>query len=889
MSKKRNRGKGPAEEKLLERAQRELARGNSRQALKDARVCFRTAATDEHRQFLERAYVARIEDQQKAGFHDQARVTWDELQKLGVTVPEVQQKLPRLQILLGAGSSPQSAQPTAILETNPELLSLLADQAVLHPERATAVSADMRQEAAAVRAALQAIERGDEAVATEQLNGIARQSPLAEWKLFARGLSAHYAGQPDRRQANWERLDPQRAAQRIAQTLLVFSGEVPAEQAPPLVAQGVRRLKYALQGSSVSEQIRLLADHAKADRGRDLLLVFRSLRQRFGQSDPVVIEKITDLLWKRAVREGSHRDLDALTKAAPAPALDPHWHRASALLAGETERFDMQVFEDAWKRFIPDLQQSGVLGEQERAIAVALVYRHVALEFVQHAQALSAEGFRFSWSPPNPGHLKTIRNQAVHYYRESLKHCPRLRSAYGELVDLHLDMEQPAQAAKVYEGLLAHFPDDYDTLAWLANHYLDADEPAKGRPHVAAAQRVKPRDPRTLRMVWNQQLLVARHATRKRKFDEARQALDVAAAVITLDTTEPYWLDGLRAAVEYKAGNPEAAQQHLNAALVHFHEPTTIWLMMSSCAVRYGLAKPLKKEFDTKLKAAIGSSEPRSQTAGRMAKFLLPSVVRETKASKYVGLVTHQRLVLTYLQRCRNVSWVVEDLRSVCEFLGCIEGWRNQSLLREFVRRGLLLFPQDPCFHFWSGELEVRKGPYACNAEQARRHLERALELHKAGGVPLSEDLVRRAKHALTLLEGATSFLDGMCSLGEDDEDEFDDDEDDEDEFDDDEDAFGTSPFPGGQLPPNMSEADLRRMLPPQLFAAFQAECDKFGMSVQEAIARFTRRGGEADETHEAKPEAKETQAYDEWADAPDWLQPPPGRSQKKSTAGRRR
>ena len=75
-------------------------------------------------------------------------------------------------------------------EARERLARQAADQAVLHPERAAEAPPEVRDGAATVRAALEALQAGDEAKALEALRDVARSSPFADWKLFVRGLAA---------------------------------------------------------------------------------------------------------------------------------------------------------------------------------------------------------------------------------------------------------------------------------------------------------------------------------------------------------------------------------------------------------------------------------------------------------------------------------------------------------------------------------------------------------------------------------------------------------------------------------------------------------------------------------------------------------------------------
>ena len=80
MSKKHKRkggGQRDFADVLLQQVRRELDKGNSRQALKDAKVLFRRDAQEVYREILEEAYVARAQQLQQTGLPEQARDVYD--------------------------------------------------------------------------------------------------------------------------------------------------------------------------------------------------------------------------------------------------------------------------------------------------------------------------------------------------------------------------------------------------------------------------------------------------------------------------------------------------------------------------------------------------------------------------------------------------------------------------------------------------------------------------------------------------------------------------------------------------------------------------------------------------------------------------------------------
>ncbi len=70
-------------------------------ALKNAKLCFRQDPSHDHRQILERSWLARGLQLARAGLQMEGRAAAQELLALGVSLPDVQQGLPELLLAVG--------------------------------------------------------------------------------------------------------------------------------------------------------------------------------------------------------------------------------------------------------------------------------------------------------------------------------------------------------------------------------------------------------------------------------------------------------------------------------------------------------------------------------------------------------------------------------------------------------------------------------------------------------------------------------------------------------------------------------------------------------------------------------------------------------------------
>jgi len=131
-------------------------------------------------------------------------------------------------------------------------------------------------------------------------------------------------------------------------------------------------------------------------------------------------------------------------------------------------------------------------------------------------------------------------------------------------------------------------------------------------------------------------------------------------------------------------------------------------------------------------------------------------------------------------------------------------------ILPTLLDAGRRQFPQNPRFHLWSAELEMRRGPWFCHRGKATGHFRKVIEL--VGAHPSTaasgpyQDLVDAARRGLSLLNAETGLaMPWLDDEVDEDDDEFRDDGFDNDEFDngrfedeDDDDQSGRAPFGRG-------------------------------------------------------------------------------------------
>lgn len=826
MSRKRKQAnRSSATEDLRKQTRRHLERGDGKSALKSAQQACRKEKSAEHRELLERAYVARVEQLVARKSFDDARRILSELEDLKPTLAEVREQIPKLK--LSAGDFDDDA--TTLLDDDPSILNELVDRAVRDSRVALPAQGDAREHVSRIRDALAAIESGNDDQAAELLKDVPRTSPASDWKLFVRGLTAFYDYDRERMQANWRRLDPDRTAVSIARKLVALARESwqgddePPPAFAPVEGNGSGNpLPVRLQNDPVPALLREIAEHWRSEDWTEFFRSFGKLRQRYYKSHQNLVDQIVDVVWKRAVRDGEENLLTRLQQKAPAPALDPRWNRAKAMLSGNPEFADFDIANECWTAYAEDLKTVAKLSEEERSVAQGLVFRHLARITLDVAE-MSEEGDFFY--EPDPEEARAFRRDAARHYRESIERCPDLVEAYRGLAELHESEEEPKKAAAVLKRLVKQKPDDFETHVWLANHFQGEDDPAAAAPHVEAAARLKGRDPQIENLRWSQQVATLRRFTIKRKFDDARDAWEELVAMAP-EHFPRYSLDVLRAGIEFKEKNLEAAEEHLQSALGRIEEPTAVWMNMSCVAARFRVQREFKKRFDDEFKSAI-EKKPTSATAGRLAGFLVGLKVSQVN---YTGRATQERLTLKYLKRATNVKWDPEDLERVCTFLRALP--RQRWLFNKLSEVGYKKFSDEPYFVMCAAESAMGTSPFSCDFEEAEFLLNRVIELTENATSPRDQHFAESARQQLAILRDFEERMPfGFSRRGQFTEDW---DDEDEDEWDDQDSSAG-----GGfldSIPPAELIARMREELPPELVKQLEKASRMMGVPLEKMM-----------------------------------------------------
>ena len=584
-------------------AQRAMEKQDFKEALKNAKLCFRQDPSREHRQILERSWLKRGFQLTRMGLQAEAQAAARELLALGVSQPDVQQEVPDL--LMAVGLYDQAIASGKISaagqDADPAVLARAADRAVAEPASAPASLPGVREGAAQVRAALDALYAGDENAALASLADVSRTSPFADWKLFVRGLAAYYRHDEQAMRANWDRLVPGRLAARLAAPLYRLADPAAATGDEEGFRQAIRVLEKNVCGGPVAWYLESLQRSLGEHRWRKAVFGVRRWKQEFQAALPGLVQRLDRLFYDLAVRKANSRWLQDLTTAFHPPSWDPHWNRARALIAERDDDEVIEVVDHFWLAYLEDVASIPDFKPGEKALAQAMIWERLGRSWSnveddeedELDDELDAEDLEDGASAaagdqaPVQGrtHWKT---RAIECLRKAISLAPAYSAAYHALAARHVEWEQEDAAADVYRRLLTQVPDDIQAVVFLFHYHRQRDELA-ARDYALQARRLKPASEEVLEMAVAGHLLAARALGLQGRWDDARAEVAAAAAARVPPSGSACDLAVHRAMIELKSGQAAAGEQYADQALDQGDDPADVYMALAIESQHYEL------------------------------------------------------------------------------------------------------------------------------------------------------------------------------------------------------------------------------------------------------------------------------------------------------------
>jgi hypothetical protein len=765
-TKAKQQGSGNSSAALFQQASRNLSKRDFKQALKDARVCYRQSPIESHRSLLEQASLGRARELDQAGLKPQAQDILQELLAQPVLEADVRKELPELLSRLGMLERYPAYRQS--LDDNPELKARMvtraADMAVLKLHEAAQAPPEIRHGAALIIAALDKLDAGQDADSLELLKDISRQSPFADWRLFVRGLSAYHRGDQENADANWNRLDPERIPARLRQLLeTIRKTDLEVVPTDPILANTLGSLESALWGAPLLSDLRHLKARAGAGEWLKATAMLRNMRERLRAVDPVTLENITAFLRNQAIRTTDRELLKELTFSTDAPAWDLNWNQARAQMV-ELDR-DGRTNEQVkyWLKYLSDLDQVTCWTLDEIRLAKAIIYERLGKTFT------SLMGSPKAGDPLVPFAQIDSADAAIYMERDwdSLMDCPpreffeaQAQLAFDQSLALRPDLlrsheafctfceiaMRQEQASRARLDLLARFPDHLESLDRLVSFYDGQDQRTTALQYMEQMLRAKPLDENNRMRMWDLQLCLMRDRVLVRDWEQAQAHLNAAQPFNTLVHQTYRWLV-CSAFLQYYQDNHDKYQSTMEEAIQAAGHPAPVWQFAISEGAQEGQPAKRLKEYEKLWYEALELPfDPAA--AGLMAELVLALPKGD---ARYTGQVKHVKAFIDYLKLGKKAVFELRGLRDICQVLMKEDG--AKGLLDHYLLHGRGKFRQSGFFAMCLAMLNFKLGPEKCDRDYVKLLLTDAQTKIIAGNDADEKLILPQIQQTLSFLE----------------------------------------------------------------------------------------------------------------------------------------
>ena len=694
---KKSHGRTPPPNSVIQRAHKLLERGDFKEAIKGLKGLKPAEQTAESKRLLQMAYLGRAREFTARNAKDEAKGALSELRGFGNLTPDILRQIGELRLRLGEGAA---VKQEAIFSAE-DYAALEADLAITHPGEVRSAQPEVAQMAQDVLAALEDVEKGRDEEAQQRLRDIPRQSPFADWKLFIRGLSAHYRQQDAERLANWNRLSPGRAAHRIATRMSLAQGLTPppeVEPTPSLVVEQARSALERSQGVSlVVERLqkldRLLQDHEWTG----MLRLLQTSKAVWDEADPQLGSRLTQVLLPVGLDNArSPTDWFNFCATLTPRSFDPHWNLATAMMYERAE--GPQASSKHLLKYLHEIPQISGISAEDRTIVTALIYRHLGRQGVEAA----VPGLRLMSDDSFPD----IPPETMDYYRQAAETYPQLPNIYMEWA-FNLDMAgRGDEANAVLRLMLEKLGASELPLRKLWNNASQAGENELCIEYGSRLRRLLPLDKQLAEALGSSYMAAARNRCLQGKLDAAREAVEQARQ-IGFAESRPLMYHTRLAMFELKLGNSAPLNNLLETVKANPITAPSWYSQLTAEAIRYDVATKRQGEVHKLFTQSLKDLEPSSQAAGELAASLKLYVWGETSYGKQKA---HIKSAIAYLKKCEKVAWQCQHLLDAHDFLcSVVTKYLGQAktLEKKYYALGARLFRTEGLFHLQSARVEM--------------------------------------------------------------------------------------------------------------------------------------------------------------------------------------
>lgn len=713
-------------EALYRRIEERCAGGSVRVAIEIAKECYRRDASPKHVELLGGLYVRRARGLAAKNLHVEAFAVLNHALSLGYG----SQELLHLAFECGVhGGQYEPALRMLDCLREPELCSrasrLLTDEAIAEgDEIGRLCEPQVREDAARIRRAFASFERGADGEAATELKSIGLRSPCAGWKRVLLGLLAYYREDEAKARSCWARVGDEGGAARLAGLLLssLDDGERPDGDS----AERIRgELLSNLRGPRVAMLESIKQAVAEGDIAQALRLSSRLLATVSPEQHGDYARRLGRVLVSALDSEPTTwREFRRVFGAFPE---DPLLLRLAAIQCEQESPEDALGF---WEDYLGELRRVEVIPPPLRARARALIWRRMG--------DLTCQTERMNESMP-PFFMSddlgpVSATDAVRCYRKSIKDYPDDLQTHEKLLQALVQTEGRGEVERQAEEMLERWPTHIDSLLLLGENCFRRRAFRKALKYFDRAREAEPFNTKIDDSVRACLLYSARRRLDKGNFQLARADYEQAAALCGPheSSADVYckW-----AALEWRAGNPTAAERLYTQAESGGEEPLALYYLMVIDLRRARAPRNVQDRFE-KLLAAEWKKRPTGAQAAAVAEVARQ---HEGAQARFDGCEELQGSLWRYFKRaCKKAVFTEEQLLGICRYLEAARGW---ELLEQFARRGVNQFRANYFFPRFLGQADLGRGKWPLREKTIRLLHAAGEQATRAGAHEVAEEI----------------------------------------------------------------------------------------------------------------------------------------------------
>jgi tetratricopeptide (TPR) repeat protein len=702
----------------IERARHE---GRFQQALELCKQLYKEQPTPAHQDLLRQVYLGRARQLRGVGAMRDAAIVLEHALHVGAGDPAWLAQV--AEELAACGQTGKAMEVLNKLPPSPahaKVLAQAADAAVPRgPAGRNQLPEALRASFDAIVHAFTQVEAGQDEAARQTLQGIGLQSPFLEWKLLLRGLQAYYQKDDARAIENWQRLSAERTPARLAAPLRFLIDPAYRTAQPPAAQTGLQRHADRLQGHGLVSTLRIIqAALANAEQLAQAFRLAESLMPALRQQAPQLVPRLAACFYWTVISSGEPEDAARYQRVFGIPADDPKLARLRAML--HEHLMEMDKAHRYWQEFEQSVAANAAAWPSDQANRVrALVWCRMG-----HNAAAVPDTDSIPDLPPflrdHPSRPRPLTPSAEKCFQRSLELAPDQLEPYEELFHFFQDQEKDDKAEKAARQLLKHFPNHVPTLVALSDLRSGKQDYAEALSLLQRALKLNPLDRRLRSKISSAHLFHARQFAEVGEFDAARAEYQASLTFREGKDEASVWCKW--AACEFKAGDTPRAEELMQKAHAEAGSGLAVAFSMVIEAIRLKLTPALKRRFDKEFNDGLAAPP----TGPAVAAVLDTAAAHRIAGVSYRGQKTHEKKVLTYLDKATKVPFSEDELDRICHSL---LGLKALKPLHTFAEIGQNRFPQDPLFWFLDAESFIAQGPYRCPIYRVAPLLERAQQL----------------------------------------------------------------------------------------------------------------------------------------------------------------